>query len=105
MALLLLKCKMLQVNKSLTHLDLSGANLLSESVARCIFEGLQDNNTLVYLNLSCTGITATDPDTAQSLTKMLQVNKSLKQIDLSWNEHFSDTGARCIFEGLQFKHS
>ena len=91
--------KMLQVNKSLTHLDLS-KNRLLDSGARCIFEGLQHNTTLVNLNLSHTGIKATDPDTARFLTKMLQVNKSLTHLDLSKNR-LLDSGARCIFEGLQ----
>ena len=92
---------MLQVNKSLTHLDLSSNEKFLDSGARCIFVGLQDNTALTSLNLKCTGITATDPDTARSLTKMLQVNKSLTHIDFSSNETFSDSGARCIFEGLQ----
>ena len=95
--------KMLQINKSLTHLDLS-KNKFSDSGACCIFEGLQQNSTLVSLNLSKTGITATDPDTARSLTKMLQINESLTHLDLSKNT-FSDKGARCIFEGLQHNNS
>ena len=91
--------KMLQINKSLTHLDLS-MNRLSDSGARCIFDGLQHNIALVNLNLRECGITATDPDTARSLTDMLQVNKSLKHLDLSKNR-LSDSGTHCIFEGLQ----
>ena len=93
---------MLQVNKSLTYLDLSSIETFSDSGAHCIFEGLQDNTTLTSLNLSSTGVTATDPDTARSLTKMLQVNKSLTHLDLSSIETFSDSGARCIFEGLHY---
>ena len=93
--------KMLLVNKSLTHLNLSENNTFSDSGARCIFEGLQHNSTLVYLNFGRTNITATDPDTARSLTKMLQINKSLTHLDLSGNNGFSDSGARCIFESLQ----
>ena len=93
--------KMLQVNKSLTHLDLSNNDQISDSGARCIFEGLQHNTALINLNLSQTGVSAIDPDTARSLTKMLQVNKSLTHLDLSNNDQISDSGARCIFEGLQ----
>ena len=74
---------MLRENNSLTHLNLSGNYKFSDSGARCIFESLQHNSTLVYLNLSMTTITATDPDTARSLTEMLQVNKSLTHLDLS----------------------
>ena len=85
---------MLQVNKSLIHLDFSESTKFSEFEARCIFKGLQHNTTLVSFNLSRTGITATDPDTARSLTDMLLVNKSLTHLDLSGNE---TSGARCIF--------
>ena len=91
--------KILQVNKSLTHLDLSFNNL-SDSGGLCIFEGLQHNTTLTSINLRNNDITATNPDTAESLTKMLQVNKSLVHLDLSSNE-LSDAGGLCIFEGLQ----
>ena len=93
--------KMLQVNKSLTHLDLSRNVQISDSGARCIFEGLQHNITVFNLNLSQTGITAIDPDTARSLTKMVQVNKSIRLLDLSCNRAFTDSETHCIFEGLQ----
>ena len=72
-----------QENDSLTHLNLSGNEALSDTGFQNIFECLQHNRTLVYLNLSKTTITATDPDTARSLTEMLQVNKSLTHLDLS----------------------
>ena len=91
--------KILQVNKSLTHLDLSKNVKISDSLAHCIFEGLQQNTTLVSLNLSQTCVSATDPDTARSLTKMLQINKSLTHLDLSKNT-LSESGAHSIFEGL-----
>ena len=92
--------QMLQVNKSLTHLDLSKSTNFLESEICCIFEGLQHNTALLKLNVSCTGITATDPVT-KSLTTMLQLNKSLTHLDLSSNKTFSDSGACCIFEALQ----
>ena len=56
--------KILEVNKSITHLDLSNNSRLSDSGARCIFEGLQHNTALLNLNLCHTCIKATDPDTA-----------------------------------------
>ena len=77
---------MLQKNNSLTHLNLSGNYKFSDLGAQCIFESLQYNSTLVYLNLGMTTLTATDPDTARSLTEMLQVNKSLTHLDLSCNK-------------------
>ena len=92
--------QMLQVNKSLTHLDLSKSTNFLESEICCIFEGLQHNTALLKLNVSCTGITATDPVT-KSLTTMLQLNKSLTHLNLSSNKKFSDSGACCIFEALQ----
>ena len=92
---------MLQVNKSLTHLDLSKSINFTELEARCIFEGLQHSTTLVSLNLSSTGITATDPDTARSLTKMLQVNKSLTHLDLSSNGTHENSIISHTFKGLK----
>ena len=92
--------KMLHMNKSLTHLNLSRNIELSDSGAHCIFKGLQYNTSLTHLNLMETGIRATNLDTAQSLTKMLQINKSLTHLDLS-NNSFLKTRACCIFKGLQ----
>ena len=92
--------QMLRVNQSLTHLDLSKTRFLSKSEGLSIFISLQHNTTLVNLNLSNAGITAADPDTARSLTKMLQVNKSLTNLDLSKNG-ICDSGAHYVFEGLQ----
>ena len=65
-----------------------------------IFEGLQHNSALVHLNLSCTGLVATE-DTAQALTTMLRINKTIKQLDLSMNWFFSDSGAYCVCQGLK----
>ena len=84
----IIKSLMLHENNSLTHLNLSGNIGFSDSGARCIFESLQYNSTLVYLNLAETSITANVPDTAKSLTKMLQVNKSLTHLDLSCKETY-----------------
>ena len=72
---------MLQVNKTLTHLDLS-SNQLSDSVVYSVFQGLQHNTALVFLNLSGTSWFVTE-DTARALTTMLQVNKTLAHLDLS----------------------
>ena len=92
--------KLLRVKKSLAYLDLS-SNLTSDSLARCILEGLQHNTTLVDSNLSQTGIPIADPVTARSLTTMLRVNKSLTHFDLSRNIRISGSVARFIFEDLQ----
>ena len=97
--------KMLQVNKSLTHFELLLNNSFSRGT-RCIFEGLQYNTSLVDLHLRVreTGMTATDPDTAESFFNMLKVNESLTHLDLSDYESFS-LEAFYIFEGLQHNTS
>ena len=95
---------MLRVNKTMKHLDLSGNWNFSNSGAYCVFRGLQHNNSLVHLNLSNTGLAATE-DTAQALTTMLRVNKTIKHLDLSVNWTFSDAGAYCVCQGLQHNTS
>ena len=87
--------KVCETNTSLVHLNLSGTS--AYGFACHIFQGLQHNTTLVYLNLSNTKLVATE-DTAQALTAMLQVNKTLTHLDLSKNYDFSGT---CVFQGLQ----
>ena len=89
---------MLQVNKTLTHLDLSNNFTLFVSGTWFIIESLQCNTTLVQLDLSDTGLVVTD-ETAQALTIMLQVNETLTHLDLSSNHNFQN--AICIFQGLQ----
>ena len=94
--------KMLQLNTSLTHLDLSFNKAFSDPFACCIFEGLQHNTTLVQINLSNTGITGIHPDIAKSLKEMLLVNKSLTHLDLSGNISLPSLVFEFIFEGLQY---
>ena len=90
---------MLQINKTLTHLDLS-ANSIPGSCN--FFLALHHNTSLVYLNLSETSLVVTE-DTAQALTTMLNVNKSLVHLDLSENPNFfnSRQGVYSMSEGLQ----
>ena len=90
---------MLQVNKTLTHLDLS-SNWKFQN-ASCVFQGLQNNTTLVYLNLSYIELKLKkDTPLAKALTTMLQENKHLKHLDLSHNP-LCDEGVYCLCEGLQ----
>ena len=89
---------MLQVNKTLTHLDLSHNSNFPDQVAYCIFQDLLHNNTLVYLNLSRIGFEMTK-NTARVLATMLQVNNTLTHLDLSNNFIFS--GTWFTFESLQ----
>ena len=90
---------MLRLNKTLAFLDLS-YNWTFGSLPYWVFEGLQHNTTLLHLSLKCTGLVVTE-DTAQALTKMLQVNKTLTHLDLSQNEKFSDSGTYFLFQGLR----
>ena len=88
---------MCEMNKSLTHLSLSG---ISDS-SGYIFQGLQHNTTLVYLQLSYTNLKCTE-DTAQALTTMLRVNKTLTHLDISHNGRFSGSLHYLVFRGLQY---
>ena len=83
---------MLQVNKTLTRLNLS-SNKFSPL---CVFQSLQANTSLVHLNLSNLDLNDRE-DFAQAITTMLQVNKTLTHLNLSSNK-FSPL---CVFQGLQ----
>ena len=93
--------RILQVNRSLTHLNLADLKNFSDFGAYCVFKGLQHNTTLVKLNLRYCDITVTNQDTARLLSTMLRENNSLTHLNLSGNNNFSDLGAQCIFESLQ----
>ena len=92
--------KLLQTNRTLTHLNLSDNDLFSDSGAQCIFTALRDNTTLVHLNLSNIGLTSMK-ETTDSLIEMLQRNKKLSHLDLSGNKSFSNLGVHSVFSGLQ----
>ena len=87
---------MLQVNKTLTHLNLSYNDKFSDSGALCVFEGLRHNTTLLYLDLSSTGL-------VKAPTTMLKDNKTLTILNLSfnWNSTFSKVHSIC----LSFQHN
>ena len=92
--------KMVSMNETLEHLDLSGNSLFSDSGACCILHGLMQNRTLVTLSLHKICLTATE-ETNRLLSEMLRVNTTLKHLDLSSNLFLSDSGICSIFEGLQ----
>ena len=94
---------MLKDNKTLTHLDLSENIFYPGAQAHCIFQGLQRNTSLTIINFNNTRFKATY-DTAQALSKLLKVNKTLKHLDLSQNElffYYIEAHAHCIFQGLK----
>lgn len=92
--------KMVKMNKTLKHLDLSENESFSDSGACCILRGLKQNTTLVTLSLHKICLKATE-ETNHLLSEMLQVNKTLKHLDLSSNLSLSDSGICSIFEGLR----
>ena len=83
---------MLQVNKTLQHLDLSRNCLFSDKGAQCVSEGLQHNTALLHLNLSNTGIM---DEGAEYIAQALKSNRSLQILDISHNQ-ISDKGLDCI---------
>ena len=95
--------KMLQVNNSLTHLDLSylDISLLSDNAHNTfishIFHGLEYNNTLLQLNLRHLKITNID---AEYIAQALMRNHSLQTLDIVC--FISNEGIRQVFASLMF---
>ena len=84
---------MLRVNKTLAHLDLSeNWNFSNAAGVYSVFQGLKHNTSLVYLNLSRTGMTDIE---AKYIAQALESNHSLQTLDLSQNQ-ISDEGFACI---------
>ena len=74
--------EMLRVNKSLTHLDLSCNRCFSDSGIQLMLHGLKQNTTLIYLNLSVTGMT---DNGAVYIAEILDSNCPLQTLDISYN--------------------
>ena len=89
--------KMLQVNVSLTHLDLTTNENFERPyqcnprIISCIFEGLEHNTVLRSLSIS--GILTTDTN-AEHIARALKVNSSLRALDMG----------RCYFPGSNGIH-
>lgn len=94
--------QLLRESKTLEYLNISQNVIFTNIIrlARHTFEVLQHNSTLVHLDLGNTGLQTTK-NTAEALKNLLQVNKTLRFLNLSNNGGFLDSGARCIFQGLQ----
>jgi len=90
---------MLRRNRTLKSLNLSSNSELGEAALQHIMEGVQDNTTLVQLNISSCSLVVTDHN-AQALHKMLQKNTTLKSLNLSGNRNIKDTGVECISSGI-----
>ena len=75
-------------NGTLQYLDLSGNVVFSDTEACCIFQNLQANTTLLYLDLRNTGITA-EMKIFLELINPLTANRTLKHLDISQNKFTS----------------
>ena len=85
-------------NRSLTHLDLSFNESLSDAGAHGFFEVLQCNTTLVHLNLYRTG--AISDTVAKYIAQFLITNRSIQTLDISGN-HIREYGFSCIAKSLE----
>ena len=92
--------EMLQRNKTLRGLDLSGNKAFSDGL-QYIAEALITNTSLFELYLSDCSLKITE-ENGPTLTEMLQRNKTLRKLDLSNNKAIiSDNQASFIIEGLK----
>ena len=89
--------KALQVNCTLTHLDLNG-NYIGDSGALALGEALQTNYTLTELFLEDNMIGESG---AEALAKALQSNRTLTHLNLGNNQNTGDSAAVAVAKVLQ----
>ena len=89
----------LKTTRALRRLSLSD-NPIGDKGLQYITEALTTNTTLTELSLYLCGLRSTE-ENGQALTEMLQRNKTLRKLDLSWNKAISDNAASFIIEGLK----
>ena len=89
----------LRTTRALRKLDLSG-NSIGDKGLQYIAEALTINTSLTELCLRKCELRITE-ESGPALTEMLQRNKALKVLNLSWNEAISDNAAPFIIEGLK----
>ena len=75
-------------------------NPIGDKGLQYIAKALTNNTSLIELNLSFCSLRITE-ENGPTLTEMLQRNKTLRVLDLSWNEAISDNQASFIVEGLK----
>ena len=92
--------RMLKVNSTLRELHLAKYDMRDFGVER-LCDGLRDNYTLVYLNLSCNRISR---DGAGVLAKLLRRNTPLEILDLSFNR-IEEDGAKHLSAALATSNS
>jgi hypothetical protein len=103
----------LETNHTLEHLDLTGTFLNLQRLLQPLTgdaNGQQSNTTLLELELG--GSTFVKQDDMQfhtsivdPLTKMLQSNSSLKELDLSSIEDFTEADVCALIKSLESNHS
>ena len=91
--------EVLGTTRALRKLYLWG-NPIGDKELQYIAEALTTNTSLIKLNLSNCLLRITE-ENGPTLTEMLQRNKTLRKLDLSWNKAISDDQASFIIEGLK----
>jgi Ran GTPase-activating protein (RanGAP) involved in mRNA processing and transport len=91
----------LRTTRALRKLDLD-RNTIGDKGLQYIAEVLATNTTLTdhELSLRECGLSFTE-ESGPALTEMLRRNKSLRELDLSFNKAISDNAASFIIEGLK----
>jgi Ran GTPase-activating protein (RanGAP) involved in mRNA processing and transport len=89
----------LRTTRALRKLDLK-CNRIGDQGLQYIAEALTTNTSLIELSLRDCRVRITE-ENGPALTKMLQRNKTLKELNLSYNEALSDNAASFIIEGLK----
>jgi hypothetical protein len=89
----------LRTTRALRKLNLS-VNPVGDKGLQYIAEALTTNTTLTELSLRDCRLRITE-ESGSALTEMLQRNKTLTELNLSWNKAISDNAASFIIEGLK----
>ena len=91
--------EVLRTTRALRKLDLL-SNPIGSKGLQSIAEAMITNTSLVELKLSDCSLSVTE-ENGPILTRMLQRNKTLRKLDLSWNSCLSDHQASIIINGLK----
>ncbi|CAM6043644.1 unnamed protein product [Sphagnum compactum] len=102
----------LETNHTLEHLELGGSLLNLQRLLQPLTvdaNGQQSNATLLKLGLYFPCVEQDDmqfhKSNVDSLTKMLQSNSSLKELDLSFNNNFTESDVCALIKSLENNYS